>query len=372
MKISNKQKIYFSTYDDIKNPFYGGGGAVAIHEIAKRLSKKFDVRVISWDYNGKKHEIIESITYEKFGLSFVNPKAGMFMYQLFLPFVMIQKKYDMWFESFCPPFTTAFLPLYTTKPVIGIVHMLAAEDMERKYKLPFHVIQNKGIKTYKNLVATSESIKKNIKTISAKTNISVISNGISKVVTPKMNKQKYILFLGRIEIDQKGLDLLLTAFKLFYENNKNYKLIIAGNGDPKEVKKLKELLKNENFERQVELKGKVSGKIKESLLMNAACLVISSRFETFSLVALEAMAYGAPILCFSIRGLSWVPKDLAIKVKAFSVNDLSIAITDVISNNKKTAKMIQSANEFVKQYSWDSIAQKYALLIETNRNNKKV
>src|SRR5258706_13574695 len=102
---NNRPTIYFSSYDDINNPHYGGGGAVAVHEVAKRLAKVYEVRVLCWDYSGKKKEIIDGVTYERFGLPFLNPKVAMFVYQLSLPFIAKSKKFDLWFESFCPPFT---------------------------------------------------------------------------------------------------------------------------------------------------------------------------------------------------------------------------------------------------------------------------
>src|SRR5215469_4268838 len=145
---NKKLTIYFSTYDDIKNPYYGGGGAIAIHEVAKRLIKTHSVTVVSWNYSGKKKEVIDEVTYERFGNPFLTPKLAMFFYQLYLPYYARSKQFDVWLESFCPPFTTAFLPQFIKQPVVGIVHMLAAEDMERKYKLPFHLVQNKGIKLY--------------------------------------------------------------------------------------------------------------------------------------------------------------------------------------------------------------------------------
>ena len=44
-----KRRIIFSNYDDPKNPFYGGGGARAIHEVAKRLAVRHDVKIITAD-----------------------------------------------------------------------------------------------------------------------------------------------------------------------------------------------------------------------------------------------------------------------------------------------------------------------------------
>jgi len=361
---NSKKTIYYSTYDDIKNPHYGGGGAIAVHEIAKRLSKKYNVHILSWDYSGKKKETIEGIAYERFGIPSLSPKLGMFAYQIFLPFVMQQKIYDLWMESFCPPFTTAFLSKFSKKPVIGVVHMLAAEDMERKYKLPFHLIQNFGIKTYKNFIVTSETIKKKVKEINSKGSITIISNGIEQVQKPILRKKKYILFLGRIEVDQKGIDLLIEAFKQFHIQNNEYQLIIAGDGDPKEIAKVNEMIKSLNLKKFVVIKGKVAGKTKESLLKNATCVVVSSRFETYSLVALEAMSHGAPLVCFAIEGLKWIPQNSAEKVKPFDTMQLSKALLKVISDTKHTQQMIKGGNAYAKQFTWDSIVKQYERSIE--------
>jgi phosphatidylinositol alpha-mannosyltransferase len=361
---TKKTLIYFSTYDDIKNPNYGGGGAIAVHEVAKRLSRKFAVHVLSWNYSRRKKETIDGVCYERFGLSFLNPKFAMAVFQLTLPFVMKRTKFSVWIESFCPPFTSASLPLFTKKPVVGIVHMLAAEDMERKYHLPFHLIQNIGMKKYKKLIVTSDTLKKSVSKITPMSDITIISNGIQKVFKPLANKQKYLLFLGRIEVDQKGIDLLIEAFREFHEKNSEYKLIIAGMGSKKEEETVRKMIVEAHMNNYIVLKGKVTGIKKEDLLRNAACVVIPSRFETYSLVALEAMAHGAPIVCFKINGLSWVSDKIAKKVKPFSVEGLSGALHEVVSNKNAVQSMTSEGYSYAKQFTWDSIAKRYQEYIE--------
>ena len=363
--LNNKPTIYFSTYDDIKNPHYGGGGAIAVHEIAKRLRNTFDVHVLSWDYNGKKEERIDGILYERFGSAFFSPKVGMFLYQLGLPFIAKQKAFDLWIESFCPPFTTALLPLFIKKPVVGVVHMLAAEDMERKYKLPFHIVQNYGLRQYQHLIATTTSIKAKVHAITKRSQITVISNGITKVFHPTNAKEKYLLYLGRIEVDQKGIDLLINAFKQFAAKYPEYRLVIAGSGDKNEMEKMKQLISDSSLTNKILLKGKVSGKKKEELFRHAACVVIPSRFETFALVALEAMAYGAPVACFDIDGLSWVPKNAARKANAFDSNSLAKEISIVVSQKAVSDTLKKEGNRYAKQYTWDALAKNYETYLKT-------
>jgi len=361
--LNSKHTIIFSTYDDINNPHYGGGGAIAVHKIAKQLALKYTVKVISWDYCGKKKEIIDGVPYERFGYSWLSPKLGMFAYQLGLFWQARKKTYDLWLESFCPPFTTAMLPLYTKKPIIGIVHMLAAEDMERKYKLPFHIIQNAGLRLYNSLIVTSEGLKHTIRKIVPQTSVTVISNGVDNVYPIIKKKQPYILFVGRIEMDQKGIDLLLKAYQGVHQQLPGISLVLVGGGADTEIKRLKELIKELGVEKQVILKGKVLGKEKETLLQNAMAVVVPSRFETFSIVALEAMAHGAPLVCFAIDGLSWIPKRAAIKVHAFDIPRLTKALIHVVSDRILAESITTAASDYAKGMTWNNLAKEYEALI---------
>ena len=69
-----------------------------------------------------------------------------------------------------------------------------------------------GLKLYKNFIAVSPSIKKQLE-IENNGKIEVIFNGIDDFLLHLEPIEKnYILYLGRIETYQKGIDLLLKAF----------------------------------------------------------------------------------------------------------------------------------------------------------------
>jgi len=62
-----KRRIIFSNYDDPKNPFYGGGGARAIHEVARRLAVRHDVKIITGSYPGSRDEMVDGVSYTRIG-----------------------------------------------------------------------------------------------------------------------------------------------------------------------------------------------------------------------------------------------------------------------------------------------------------------
>lgn len=353
-----KKTIIISNYDDIKNPYYAGGGAYAVHEVAKRLSKSFNVTVITGTYPGAKNQKIHGVAYERIGTDFGGPKIGQLMYQTLLPYHVSRKKFDLWVESFTPPFSTNFLQLYTKKPVVGLIHMLASEDMKRKYKLPFDVVENAGLKTYNYFISTSEIIREKIKQLNPKATIEIIPNGIEKIKLNTRRKKEYILFLGRIEVNQKGLDLLLEGFKKIHKTVP-YKLAIAGNGEEKQIAILKSLIVKKELEDSVVLLGRVDGEKKKEVFEKSVCMVLPARFETFSIVALEALAYGVPLISFDIPGLSWIPNTCRVTVKSFDVQTLAKKIKSVSQDVVLQKQLIKNGKKLTEKYTWDHIAEKY-------------
>jgi len=361
-------KILISTYDDIKNPTYGGGGAIAIHELAKRLKAKHDVTIISWNHSKVKNETIHGVEYSRIGLSIINPKIAMFVFHMILPFYALTRKHDFWIEGF---YTSAFLPLFTRKPVVGVVHMLAGEDIKRKYKIDLSIIENTALKLYKNIVTTQEVIKRKILEINPKCKVTVISNGIEKVYAERNERKKQILFLGRLEVDQKGLDLLIDAFSKFSLVKPEYKLVIAGSGAPEELEKLKGIVKKFGLEDKVDYAGRVEGEVKESIMKESKALVLTSRFETFSMVALESLAFGLPLVTFDIEGLKWIPDNAVRKAKAFDTANLSLKMTEVIKNEKLQKDMRLNGLKYAEKFTWDNIAKQYIELIDEITNAKR-
>jgi glycosyltransferase involved in cell wall biosynthesis len=345
------KKIIFSTYDSIENPYFGGGGAVAIHEVSKRMKNKFDVSVISGKYPDSKDKVVDGVNYKFIGLNTTIPQLDQLIFSLCLPFYVLTCNFDVWIESFTPPFSTNFLQLFTQKPVVGLAHMLSSKDMERKYKLPFSLIENVGLKTYKYMIVNSDSIKNIVLSVNKKLKILVAGNGVENIKSKNKNG-KYLLFIGRLEIDQKGIDLLISSFEKV-----NEKLIIAGDG--KDLNKIKQLISKLNLQDKITLTGKVSGAKKDKLFKNAKFVVVPSRFETFSIAALEAFSYGLPVVSFSIEGLNWFPKGSSIRVSAFDVDKYSEAISKLAKNSKLVNKMGAVGKSYAKKHTWDVVTNKY-------------
>jgi glycosyltransferase involved in cell wall biosynthesis len=367
-KNSMKTKVIISNYDDMKNPYYAGGGAFAIHEVAKRLSTRYDLTVITASYPGARDERIDGVSYHRVGNPHMGPKIGQIFYQLSLLREVTKTDFDVWIESLTPPFSVSLLPLLSKKPLIGLVHMLAGEDMRRKYHLPFDVVEMFGLRFYRRFIVLSAQIESVIRKASPNSSIRVIPNGVtaSDQVERSAHQGSTILFLGRLEIDQKGLDLLLDAFSAVRKAMR-CTLVIAGKGLPSDMKRLSDMISRHPYRNDIKRIGHIVQRQKYEALGDADCVVVPSRYETFSLTALECLANGVPLVTFPISGLSWIPASARVIASSVDAPALARAIHRTLSNSSVRDSAVMEGRKFAQGFDWDKISDRYAKVIEEAR-----
>ncbi len=123
----------------------------------------------------------------------------------------------------------------------------------------------------------------------------------SRIKNNYNSKNQNFLFVGRI-IPQKGIDILLEAFKQYYQIVDNpWELHIAGTGSMQQL--------CENIP-GVKLKGFVQPDELPGLLADSGCFVLPSHYEPWGLVVHEAAAAGLPMIVTDACGSStWFIRD---------------------------------------------------------------
>jgi len=112
---------------------------------------------------------------------------------------------------------------------------------------------------------------------------------------PELKGKKIFLFLGRLALHHKGLDLLVNGFSLFKSRDK-YLLKIAGPDSEGKRKKLERMCDKLKIFPNVIFLGPVYGKEKNKLLKSIDVFVHTSRYEGISFAILEAAAFKKPLL----------------------------------------------------------------------------
>jgi glycosyltransferase involved in cell wall biosynthesis len=246
-----------------------------------------------------------------------------------------------------------FSPWFTRIPVIALPSSFEAEGFAKLYHLPFHWVEKFGLRFYKYAIPLGKDSEVKIKEVNKSVLSKVIPEGVAGeyFAIKKVSQPKHILFLGRFDVGQKGIDLLLEAYAKAAAKI-NYPLVLAGMGP--DEKKVKELIKQYSLQNKVRLIGPTYGKKKFKVLAESLFVVLPSRHETFSCFGLEALASGNPLVTFNISGLGWTNSKIALRAKPFNTNDLSEKMLQM--SDKKTAlNFSKSGREFAKKYTWEKV-----------------
>jgi glycogen synthase len=158
-----------------------------------------------------------------------------------------------------------------------------------------------------------------------------------------------------MDMDQKGIDLLLRAYSLV-KDRINYPLVIAGNGP--DENKIRALIEKLALQHRVKMVGPAYGEKKHALLAQSLFVAFSSRHETFSCFALEALASGSPLVAFDIPGLSWTNEKSTVKAEAYNVAAYAQALLNT-AKNKNIHKMQDEARRYAARYTWENVANKF-------------
>jgi glycosyltransferase involved in cell wall biosynthesis len=353
MSGARRRRIVISSFDSPGNPHYDGGGAAIMEMIAQRLAAEYEVTFLTAAHSGPVGRHAE-FRYRHLPVGWAGPRGGQLVYHAMLPFAARRIPHDLWIEGFTPPWSTSFLPLFSPARVVGIAHALSGVHMWRRYRLPFFLIERLGLRGYRDLVVLNPADAEQVGRLSPKASVRVIPNGtvIPELARPPSGSGEHILFLGRIDVWYKGLDVLLPAYK---RSGVSLPLVIAGKGTPAQEGKLAALV--EGAGDSVQWVGHVTGDAKQDLLSRCAFMVMPSRTEAFGIAALEAMAYGKPVVHFSMPTLDWIDGD--VKVEPYDTGALAEAIRDMAGDAGLRAKLGSAARETAESYSVDRMAERY-------------
>ena len=351
-----KMKILHLIYDDIRNPWLGGGGAFQTFTVNKSLVKRgHKVTVVTGNYPAaQKEEMIDGVIYKRTGCG-RNYLLSRMTYSLTVWRFLKGLDYDILVDDFSA-FSPTFSPLLTRKPVIAVIRSIFAIYPSRKYKLlsvGSWLLKRLGVNLYQNFLTNSAYMAERIREATSKKKMAVIPDSIDEALFFLEGREdNFIFFLGRIDIHQKGLDTLLEAFKIV-RKQREVELIIGGGG--KDVDKLRDMVARLGLTGSVRLEGRVYGQRKEELLQNCLFVVMPSRFESFGDVAVEAAACAKPIIGTRIPGLSETIKDedTGILVEVGEPEELSEAMIRLLDDRVLREKLGKTGRNLAKNFSAD-------------------
>jgi glycosyltransferase involved in cell wall biosynthesis len=112
---------------------------------------------------------------------------------------------------------------------------------------------------------------------------------------PELADRRIVLFLSRID-PKKGLDLLLPAFREVSRQDPRAALVIAGDGEPSLVTRLRQTAAELGIASSVFWPGFLAGAKRAAAFADADLFVLSSYSENFGMAPVEAMGLGLPVV----------------------------------------------------------------------------
>jgi len=184
-------------------------------------------------------------------------------------------------------------------------------------------------------------------------------NEISKISYHKFDNKSEITIgaMGRFG-PEKGFDFLIQAISLLRNEKTNIKLKLAGDGEEKQ--NLQKLTQKLNLENKIEFTGWVANKA--NFFNNIDIFCLTSNYETFGIVLLEAMKHKKPIIATNDIGPRSIIKHnengllISKDDQQLLPKNIATAITNLICDAKLSQKIVENGQkDLINKFSYDNL-----------------
>lgn len=353
-----RPRVLHLAYEDPRKPG-SGGGAVRTREINARLAAEFDIAAVCTTFPG-------ALPYTEDGVRYLHAGSGgpgnrsytgsVMSYFARLPALVRRHRPDLVVEDFGAPLSTYGLPRFTARPVIGVVQWLFAAEKARQYHLPVHRIERFGVARHSRLIAVSGDLATRLRAMAPTAQVDVVANGLpAAAFTHHLSTGGGgIRYLGRLEEAQKGVALLLRAYATVADRLP-HELLLAGVGPDRD--RLQALAADLGIAHRTRFVGPIDHAARFDWLAGADVVAMPSRYETFGMVAAEALSVGVPVVAFDIDCLrSLVTDTNGRRVPAFDTTAFGRALVEVAGDPGLRDLLARAARPSVAHLTWDAAA----------------
>ncbi len=171
-----------------------------------------------------------------------------------------------------------------------------------------------------------------------------------------LDARPLILYVGRIERG-KGIDLLLEAMAKSAQKSSRLLVVGGDRSEEEELSRLRGIIQRLGLKGRVVLCGAVLQKRLPLYYSAADVLVLPSRYETFGMVVLEALACGTPVIGSRVGIMETVitPGVNGLLLDKLSPENIARAFETVLRDEALKQKMSAAARDSVLDYAWQRV-----------------
>lgn len=180
----------------------------------------------------------------------------------------------------------------------------------------------------------------------------------------------YILQLGRM-VRRKGIDNVIEAFSHAQHALPELRLLVVGGNfdsadDRTEYEHLEHLCTALNIKDKVIFTGQKDRDKLKYFYAASELFITTPWYEPFGITPLESMACGTPVIGADVGGISFTVRheETGLLVSPQQPQQLSSAIVELITNDRKRMKFSVNALRHVKSFTWKTVSESIARLYE--------
>lgn len=359
-------RVLHCIYDDPANPWVAGGGAHRVREIYGRLGGRVDATVASGSYPGARDEVVEGVRYRRLGAP--GPYAwSRLTYARAATRLLAARAYDAALFDFSV-YTPIRLP--RRAPVGLVVHMLhgttAADRFGRAVGGAVRLAEARGLRQARWISTTSRWMEAQLRPIVRPgTRVVLVGSGVpDEFASVERTEGDYLLYYGRFDVFQKGIDVALSAFRRIAAARPDVRLVLAGRG--RDEARVRALAAGLEPDARVEVRANPSRAEVLALLSGALALLMPSRLEGLPMVPAEAMAAGVPVVATDVAAVGEVvsPPEGGVLVPPDDAEALAAAALALLDDPVRRARVSASARASSRRFSWDAVAADHLRFLE--------
>jgi glycosyltransferase involved in cell wall biosynthesis len=354
-------RVLHCIYDDPANPWVGGGGAVRVHELYRRLTSVVETTVMTGSFPGARDVCRHGVRFIRRGAS--RPYVwSRLTYAEAAMRRLRSSTYDAAVFDFSV-YTPIFVP--RNRPVGITVHHVTGPTASARWGwalgTAIRAVERRMLARGRYFSATSAATHERLlQVVPTDARITRVGAGVSdELFELRRREQDYLLYFGRLDWFQKGLDILVQAAAKLLAQRPDLTLRVAGRG--RDSARVDEAARELGIRDRVELLGPVSDGDRMQLFAGAKLLLMPSRFEGFGMVAAEAMAAGVPIVAAAAGSLPEViaPPLGGVLVQPGDPAALARAAADLLDDPAARTALSKSARVAAARFRWSTIAEQH-------------
>lgn len=354
-------RVLHCIYDDPRNPWVGGGGAVRVFELYRRLTDHVDVTVVTGSFPGARDEVIDGVRYRRLGAR--APYAwSRLTYSAAATRLLARGDYDAAVFDFS---TYTLLRLPRDRPVgITVHHLSERTALDRWGHVAGRVLaalELARLRRSRFFSATSRVMFDRLRElVGPAASIHPVQAGVPDHLFRLTRRDSgYVLFFGRMDWFHKGLDTVLDTFAALAPAHPGLRLKIAGRG--RDSERVRRAVRALGMEARVDLLGAVSDEERDGLFAGAALMLMPSRFEGFGMAAAEAMAAGVPVVASGVGSLPEVvdPPHGGVIVPDHDPQRWAAAVDALLRDREARQRLSITARASAERFRWEQVADRH-------------